>query len=198
MVPLTGLCCCRSLSGMHLGGWLSWDSTVWSSLSSLNLLDLSYNDLTGAVPPLEPLNSLQTLQLQGNKFTGSLPQLAGFSSLTTANFQENQFTGTQLCTCCGKPADIHMAIHICGTVYHCHSTALACKQPRKDCARMGFTAPMCNASKLAESSVEPSKSVLQVLFLTAGLVTLSCNLSFWSTTSSLAPCPQAGVSSSTW
>ena len=79
---------------MHLGGWLSWDSTVWSSLSSLNLLDLSYNDLTGAVPPLQPLSSLQTLQLQGNKFTGSLPQSAGFSSLTTANFQENQFTGT--------------------------------------------------------------------------------------------------------
>ena len=80
---------------MHLGGSLPQDSSIYNSLSSLNLLVLCFNYLTVSVPELQQLTSVQTLQLQGNKFAGPLPQLAGFSSLTTANFQENQFTGTE-------------------------------------------------------------------------------------------------------
>ena len=94
---------------MHLGTALSQDASLFSSFSTLTLLDLSYNDFSGAVPPLQQLTSLQTLQLQGNQFTGPLPQLAGFNSLTVANFQQNQLTGIF----CVNVIALHAASGLC-------------------------------------------------------------------------------------
>lgn len=86
---------CRNLAGKKLGSALPQSASDYGSLTTLTLLDLSNNDFTGQVPPVEQLTSLQTLELEGNSLTGPLPALAGFTSLTVVNFQENQFTGRQ-------------------------------------------------------------------------------------------------------
>ena len=87
------VCRCRNLAGKGLKGSLPQGASDYSSLSTLTLLDLSNNQLTGSLPPLGSLTALQTLELMQNSFSGPLPDLAGFNSLTAANFQENQFSG---------------------------------------------------------------------------------------------------------
>ena len=93
-------CCCvyRNLRGKGLWGSLPQDASDYSSLSSLTLLDLSSNQLTGAFQPIAPLTALHTLELMENSFTGPLPPLTGFSKLTVVNFQDNQFSGGHLCS----------------------------------------------------------------------------------------------------
>ncbi|OWZ35940.1 hypothetical protein C351_05006 [Cryptococcus neoformans c8] len=55
--------------------------------SSLTYLDLSYNSLSGQIPPLSQLTSLKTLYLQSNDFTSAPDSLP--SSLTTMSFTSN-------------------------------------------------------------------------------------------------------------
>ena len=53
--------------------WLSF-SAEFAALDALELLNMSYNGLTGIVPPsIGALSSLKSLVLQGNKLNGSLP-----------------------------------------------------------------------------------------------------------------------------
>ena len=53
--------------------WLSF-SAEFAALDALELLNMSYNGLTGFVPPsIGALSSLKSLVLQGNKLNGSLP-----------------------------------------------------------------------------------------------------------------------------
>ena len=60
----------------------------YTSLSTLTLLDLSSNHLTGALPPIGSLTGLQTLELMENSLTGPLPDLAG-----AQEFDCGQFSG---------------------------------------------------------------------------------------------------------
>lgn len=86
-------CGCRNLAGKDLGGSLPQDASAYTPLTTLTLLDLSTNQLTGSLPPLGSLTALQTLELMENSFTGPLPELSGFRNLTVINFQDNQFSG---------------------------------------------------------------------------------------------------------
>ena len=53
--------------------WLSF-SADFAALDTLELLDMSYNELTGIFPPsLRALSSLKSLVLEGNELNGSLP-----------------------------------------------------------------------------------------------------------------------------
>ncbi|KAL3139326.1 hypothetical protein ABBQ38_003661 [Trebouxia sp. C0009 RCD-2024] len=83
-----------NLAGKDLGGSLPQDASAYTPLTTLTLLDLSTNQLTGSLPPLGSLTALQTLELMENSFTGPLPELSGFRNLTVINFQDNQFSGT--------------------------------------------------------------------------------------------------------
>ena len=76
-------CTCESNSHLYLYmilpkifspcNWLSF-SADFAALDALELLDLSYNELTGIVPPsIGALSSLKSLVLEGNKLNGSLP-----------------------------------------------------------------------------------------------------------------------------
>ncbi|KAJ1272792.1 hypothetical protein BS78_06G228600 [Paspalum vaginatum] len=68
-------------------------SVNFSQLAKLNLLDLSFNNITGPVPKgLLNLNSLNFIFLGNNSLTGSLPSSIG-SSLTALDFSYNQLSG---------------------------------------------------------------------------------------------------------
>ena len=55
-------------------------------------LNLSGNQLTGAVPALE-LRRLDNLILHGNRLEGSLPALGGMPALVTVTLYDNRLTG---------------------------------------------------------------------------------------------------------
>ena len=65
------------------------------SLSSLTTLNLVSNQLTGAIPPeLGNMSSLQYLWLSSNQLTGAIPaELGNLSSLQTLWLNSNQLTG---------------------------------------------------------------------------------------------------------
>ncbi|KAJ1272795.1 hypothetical protein BS78_06G228900 [Paspalum vaginatum] len=68
-------------------------SVNFSQLAKLNLLDLSFNNITGPVPQgLLNLSSLNFIFLGNNSLTGSLPSSIG-SSLTALDFSYNQLSG---------------------------------------------------------------------------------------------------------
>lgn len=93
-----GIGACRNLAGKGLGGSLPSDASVYAPLSStLVLLELSSNGLTGQVPSaLDQLTALQTLELHDNQFSGPLPALNGLTQMTVINFASNQLTGEYL------------------------------------------------------------------------------------------------------
>ena len=64
-------------------------------LGSIVTLDLSNNNLSGAIPSnLASLSNLTTLKLSGNQFTGSIPSsLSTLTSLTTLDLSNNLLTG---------------------------------------------------------------------------------------------------------
>ncbi|VAH50830.1 unnamed protein product [Triticum turgidum subsp. durum] len=69
-------------------------SVNFSKFTSLNLLDLSFNNITGQVPQtLLNLNSLGFLFLGNNSLSGSLPSSVG-SMLKNLDFSYNQLTGS--------------------------------------------------------------------------------------------------------
>ncbi|KAM0904182.1 hypothetical protein ACQ4PT_018158 [Festuca glaucescens] len=69
-------------------------STDFSKFTSLNLLDLSFNNITGEVPQtLLNLNSLTFLFLGNNSLSGSLPSSIG-SLLKSLDFSYNQLSGS--------------------------------------------------------------------------------------------------------
>ncbi|CAM0902812.1 unnamed protein product [Alopecurus aequalis] len=69
-------------------------SVDFSKLTSLNLLDLSFNNITGQVPQtLLNLNSLGFLFLGNNSLSGSLPSSIA-SSLKNLDFSYNQLSGS--------------------------------------------------------------------------------------------------------
>ena len=97
-VTAMGIGTCRNLAGKGLGGSLPQDASVYAPLSStLVLLELSNNGLTGQVPSaLDQLTALQTLELHDNQFSGPLPALNGLTQMTVVNFASNQLTGEYL------------------------------------------------------------------------------------------------------
>ncbi|KAK3141508.1 hypothetical protein QOZ80_4BG0334830 [Eleusine coracana subsp. coracana] len=71
----------------------SLTSVNFSQFANLNLLDLSFNNITGQIPQaLMNLNSLNFLFLGNNSLSGSLPSSIG-SSLKTLDFSYNQLSG---------------------------------------------------------------------------------------------------------
>ncbi|XP_030970926.1 receptor-like protein 14 [Quercus lobata] len=69
----------------------------FAALDALELLDLSYNELTGIVPPsIGALSSLKSLVLEGNKLNCSLPTqgLCELRKLEGLNLRWNNFEGT--------------------------------------------------------------------------------------------------------
>ncbi|XP_044967599.1 probable LRR receptor-like serine/threonine-protein kinase At1g56140 [Hordeum vulgare subsp. vulgare] len=69
-------------------------SIDFSKFASLNLLDLSFNNITGQVPQtLLNLSSLNFLFLGNNSLSGSLPSSVG-SSLKNLDFSYNQLSGS--------------------------------------------------------------------------------------------------------
>jgi Leucine-rich repeat (LRR) protein/sugar lactone lactonase YvrE len=62
--------------------------------TSLTLLNLAGNNLSGPIPALTGLSNLQTLWLSENKFTGSIPELTSLTQLQQAYFSHNQLTGS--------------------------------------------------------------------------------------------------------
>ncbi|KAK9096150.1 hypothetical protein Sjap_021647 [Stephania japonica] len=72
-------------------------SFAWSKLSSLRMLDLSGNQLTGTIPSsLSKLSQLEELDLGNNAFVGNLSSIAwsNLSSLRMLDLSGNQLTGT--------------------------------------------------------------------------------------------------------
>ncbi|AQK46199.1 Putative leucine-rich repeat receptor-like protein kinase family protein [Zea mays] len=68
-------------------------SVNFSQFAKLNLLDLSFNNITGQVPEaLVKLNSLSFLFLGNNSLSGSLPSSIG-TSLKNLDFSYNQLSG---------------------------------------------------------------------------------------------------------
>ena len=81
--------------------WLSdrpigeWRGVTTNSNGRVIRLDLSYNDLTGEIPPeLGGLSNLTSLTLGGNQLTGEIPpELGRLSNLTGLWLSNNQLTG---------------------------------------------------------------------------------------------------------
>ena len=64
------------------------------SLTRLNALDLSENQLRGQIPDVRGLTILTSLNLGDNQLTGTIPDLSALTSLTTLNLRDNRLTGT--------------------------------------------------------------------------------------------------------
>lgn len=72
---------------------LSNINDMFSQLTNLTTLDLSYNTFSGDIPhSFNSLTSLKTLYLQNNKFNGTIDVLTDLP-LTDLNVENNQFTG---------------------------------------------------------------------------------------------------------
>jgi len=63
------------------------------NLSSLTVISLSYNQLTGAIPNFTNLPNLTMLDLRSNKLSGAIPNFTNLPNLTTLSFYDNQLTG---------------------------------------------------------------------------------------------------------
>ncbi|XP_047949704.1 receptor-like protein EIX1 [Salvia hispanica] len=69
-------------------------SILDSMWESLELLNLSYNQLNGSLPDLRAFSSLTQLYLRDNNFTGSIPQSVGkLSKLRALDLSYNSLTG---------------------------------------------------------------------------------------------------------
>lgn len=89
------LVCDRNLANEGLGGLLPWDNRVWSSLGSLDSIDLAGNNVSGYIPPqiIQDLG-LRTLNLANNSLQGPLPSTLPGSMQAVAT-SSNQLTGLQ-------------------------------------------------------------------------------------------------------
>lgn len=68
-------------------------ASINNSRSSLNVIDLSHNKLTGAVPNLDKLTNLAELYLYNNQLSGTLSFLkANYPNLYTVDLSYNRFT----------------------------------------------------------------------------------------------------------
>ncbi|KGN45191.1 tyrosine-sulfated glycopeptide receptor 1 [Cucumis sativus] len=100
---LTNLTFLSHLDLSHNRFYGSLPSDFFKSLSHLKELNLSYNLLTGQLPPLPSPSSssgllIETLDLSSNRFYGEIPasfiqQVAISGSLTSFNVRNNSFTG---------------------------------------------------------------------------------------------------------
>lgn len=81
-----------SLSGYHLGGFISPDVGL---LQHLVTLDLSHNSLTGNIPPsLSDCTSISTLNLSFNLLNGPIPPgLEKLNRLHSLDFSQNKLNG---------------------------------------------------------------------------------------------------------
>ncbi|XP_047983252.1 receptor-like protein EIX2 isoform X2 [Salvia hispanica] len=69
-------------------------SIIVSVLESLEILDLSHNQLNGSMPDLRAFSSLTELHLSGNNFSGYIPLSIGkFSKLQVLDLSLNSFEG---------------------------------------------------------------------------------------------------------
>ncbi|XP_042375622.1 receptor-like protein kinase 7 [Zingiber officinale] len=89
------LCRLGSLSALSLGSnYLSGGvSDDLRNCTGLQILDLAFNGLSGAVPDLSPLDELRVLNFTSNGFSGAFPwsSLAGMSELEALNVGDNSF-----------------------------------------------------------------------------------------------------------
>ena len=84
---------CRNLTNLHLQGQLPLDATVWGSLDTLEVIDVSGNNVTGYVPPqIMEVGALQNLSLANNGLQGPLPGSMG-ASMVSMSTRSNQLTG---------------------------------------------------------------------------------------------------------
>jgi hypothetical protein len=79
-----------NLAGNNLVGNLP---TTLNQLSALQLFDVGFNQLTGAIPPLTGLTALQSFNLRFNQLNGAIPALTGLSALSIFTVDNNQLTG---------------------------------------------------------------------------------------------------------
>uniref|UniRef100_A0A7N0ZWU6 Protein kinase domain-containing protein n=2 Tax=Kalanchoe fedtschenkoi TaxID=63787 RepID=A0A7N0ZWU6_KALFE len=77
-----------------VGGFFREDA--FSTLQNLAILDLSYNQLTGNLPPFSSLRYLQVLRLGNNQFTGDIPEelLESSMPIVELDLSVNGFTGS--------------------------------------------------------------------------------------------------------
>ncbi|CAL8150884.1 unnamed protein product [Prunus armeniaca] len=73
----------------------SLETQFFLSLNKLEILDLSYNRLSGKLPLSLPSSSIQTVDLSSNHFFGAIPSsfFQQASNLTSFNVNNNTFTG---------------------------------------------------------------------------------------------------------
>ncbi|CAM8902138.1 unnamed protein product [Rhodiola kirilowii] len=84
-----------NLSHNGLGGGFFQEESI-SLFQNLAVLDLSYNQLTGSLPPFGSLRYLQILRLGNNQFTGTIPEelLESSMPLEELDLSVNGFTGS--------------------------------------------------------------------------------------------------------
>ncbi|KAL1568658.1 mitogen activated protein kinase [Salvia divinorum] len=79
-------------------GWTDPDPCKWKSVTCSRdnrviKIQIRQQNLQGSLPPsLGKLTSLQILELQNNQLSGALPSLAGLNSLKTLSINNNNFT----------------------------------------------------------------------------------------------------------
>jgi len=79
------------LNSNHLVGTLP---PTLNQLTALALFDVSYNELTGSIPPLAGLNALSYFRVNSNQLTGSIPSLTGLNALVLFDADYNQLSGS--------------------------------------------------------------------------------------------------------
>ncbi|KAL3531600.1 hypothetical protein ACH5RR_005121 [Cinchona calisaya] len=96
-----------SLSGNRLTGTVEFPPTATASYGTLQVLDLSFNLLSGEIPFIVGnFGSLQVLNLSSNSLTGSIPASVGRLNTTLViDFSHNQLNGS-------IPSDIGGAVSL--------------------------------------------------------------------------------------
>ncbi|XP_070675839.1 receptor-like protein 2 [Malus domestica] len=89
-----------NLSHNSLSG--SLETEFFSSLNHLEILDLSFNLLSGELPFSLPSHNIQTLDLSSNRFHGAIPSsfFQQAQNLTSFNVHNNSFSGLIPCSMC--------------------------------------------------------------------------------------------------
>ena len=84
----TTWCDCEEITGFSLWG-------QYYDIKTTTSLNLSYNELTGSIPPeIGNLTNLTHLQLNNNQLTGSIPsEIGNLTNLTYLGLSSNQLTG---------------------------------------------------------------------------------------------------------